>query len=315
MKILHTEIKKGSSTYLTLETARLHTHTKIEVPVLIERGKKPGPTLLLSAGIHGDEVNGVEIVRRAIKEKITKPECGTVIAIPVLNVLGFLNKTREFPDGKDLNRFFPGSKTGSLANQFAHTFMQEIVPHIDYCIDFHTGGSFRNNIPQIRVSRGNPELLELAEVFNPKYIVQAPVRDKSFRESATKLGKKVLLFEGGKALNFSKGVTEAGLQGIMRVMQHIGMRDFETAISPAKRESIFIVESLWQRARHSGLFHTFVKDGEYITKGQILGSISDPYGKVEYLIKAKQNAHIIGMSHSPIVMQGDALFHLGVEKE
>lgn len=315
MKILNKEIKAGSSTYLTLESARLHTGTKIEVPVLIERGKTDGPTLLISAGIHGDEVNGIEIVRRAIKEKITSPDCGTVIAVPVLNVLGFLNKTREFPDGKDLNRFFPGSKTGSLANHFAYTFMQEIVPHIDYCIDFHTGSADRNNTPQIRISRDNDELLTLAKAFNPKYVVLASNRDKSFRESATKLGKKVLLFEGGKSLNISTGVTESGLQGIMRVMQHIGMRNFETSISTPKREAIIIEESIWQRARNSGLFHTFAKDGEFINKGQIIGSISDPYGKNEYLIKAKFDSHIIGMNHSPIVTQGDALYHLGIEKQ
>ncbi len=313
MQILNTTIKLGSKNYLTLESARLHTRTRIEVPVIIERGKKKGPTLLLSAGIHGDEINGVDIVRRAIKDGITKPDCGTVISIPILNVFGFLNKTREFPDGKDLNRFFPGSKTGSLANQFAYTFMQEIIPHIDYCIDFHTGGAQRYNIPQIRVSKGNPELMELANVFNPSFIVMASNRDKSFRESATALGKKVLLFEGGKGLNFSPKVTQAGIQGIMRIMHHVGMRNFSNEIAPKTQEPIIITESTWQRAKHSGMFHTFVKDGEFIKRGQNIGTISDPFGRVQYRIKAKYDSYIIGMTHAPLVTEGDALYHLGMD--
>ncbi len=313
MRILDTEILPGKSAHLTLETVRLHTRTRIEVPVIIERGKQDGPTLLISAGIHGDEVNGVEIVRRAIQQNIIKPDYGTVIAVPVLNVFGFLNKSREFPDGKDLNRFFPGTKSGSLANQFAYSFMEEIVPHIDYCIDFHTGGADRFNTPQIRVSRGNKELVDLANAFNPTFVVMAPERDKSFRESATRLGKKVLLFEGGKALNFSARVTEAGIQGIMRIMNAIGMRDFSSSLVAPLKKPVVIRESQWQRARHSGMFHKYVKDGELITKGQVIGSISDPYGKLEYPIKALRKSYVIGLTHSPLVTQGDALYHLGWE--
>ena len=228
---------------------RLHTGTRITVPVIIERAEEDGPVLLISAGIHGDEMNGVEIVRKAISSKMLRPERGTVICVPVLNVFGFLNQTREFPDGKDLNRYFPGSQSGSLASQFAYSFMQEIVPHANFCIDFHTGGASRFNIPQIRISRNDEELLELAKAFHPEFIVFAKNRDKSFRESATKEGLKVLLFEGGKSLDFNEKVTQAGLNGIMRIMDKIGMRDYSTSITQNdQKDPIIIEDSYWHRA-------------------------------------------------------------------
>ncbi|WP_319479517.1 succinylglutamate desuccinylase/aspartoacylase family protein [uncultured Draconibacterium sp.] len=312
MKILNREIMPGESVQINLDTVRLHTRTRIDVPVIIERAKEDGPVLLIIAGIHGDEVNGVEIVRKAVSSNMLRPDKGTVICIPVLNVFGFLNQRREFPDGKDLNRYFPGSEKGSLASQFAATFMKEIVPHSNYCIDFHTGGSNRFNIPQIRISKNDETLLQLANAFHPQFIVYANNRDKSFRESATKEGLKVLLFEGGKSLDFNNAVTDAGLNGIMRLMHAIGMRDYATSINQNNlKDPIIIEQSYWHRARHSGLFRSFINGGEYIMKGHTLGSISDPFGEFEYQIKAKTNGHIIGLNYSPIVTEGDALYHIG----
>lgn len=309
--ILGEKIMPGQNIQLNLETVRLHTRTRIDVPILVYRAQEEGPVLLISSGIHGDEVNGVEIVRKAIASKMLLPEKGTVICVPLLNVFGFLNQTREFPDGKDLNRFFPGSASGSLASQFAYMFMKEIIPAAEYCIDFHTGASSRFNVPQIRISQNDPQLLELAKIFHPQFIVYAKNRDKSFRESATRLGKKVLLFEGGKALDFNHEVTEAGLNGIMRIMHFLGMRDYAAAIGLDNRPPITIKDTYWHRARHSGLFRSFVKGGEYIPKGYVMGSISDPFGHFEYLVKAKTNGYIIGINQSPIVTQGDALYHIG----
>lgn len=313
MKILNREILPGASVQLNLETARLHTRTRIEVPVIIERAKEDGPVLLISAGIHGDEVNGVEIARKALASQMLKPERGTVICVPVLNVFGFLNQSREFPDGKDLNRYFPGSQSGSLASQFAFAFMKEIVPHADYCIDLHTGGSKRFNTPQIRIARNDDSLLELARIFHPNFIVYANNRDKSFREAATKQGIKVLLFEGGKALNFNNDVTESGLAGIMRIMHHIGLRNYTTSIDRQEVTDPIIIEtSSWLRARHSGLFRSFINGGEYVLKGHKLGSISDPFGEFEYFVKAKNDGYIIGINQATIVTEGDALYHIGI---
>ncbi|MGD9931217.1 MAG: succinylglutamate desuccinylase/aspartoacylase family protein [Mangrovibacterium sp.] len=310
--MLDAEIKPGKKAVVILDTARLHTHNQIEVPVIIEHGKEAGPVLLLNAGIHGNEINGVEIVRNLIAKKLNKPQRGTVICIPALNVFGFLNQTREYPDGKDLNRMFPGAKNGSLASLFAWHIMNKVLPHVDYCIDFHTGGANRFNSSQIRISKGKPELLELAQVFNPRFIVYAPDRDKSFRQVATQLGKKVLLFEGGKSLDIHNRITMRGTTGIMRLMHHLGMRDFspELAAFP-HQEPIVINESTWIRARHGGMFRFHVKDGSKVEKGDIIGSISDPYGRFEHQVKMPEGGYIIGLNHAPIVYQGDALIHLG----
>ena len=315
MIILGSEILPGKRTIINLDLARLHTQTKVEIPVIVERSRQDGPVLFLNAGIHGNEVNGVEIIREIITKKINKPQRGTVICIPVLNVLGFLNQTREFPDGKDLNRVFPGSKAGSLASIFAYHLMHNILPHVDYCIDFHTGGANRFNSSQIRISKGDPELLELAKVFNPRFIVFAPDRERSFRQAATQVGKKVLLFEGGKSLDFHKRITMRGTKGVMRVMQHLGMRDFSKELANGDLiESIIIEQSSWIRARHGGLFRFHVKDGAKVEKGEVIGSISDPYGNLEYQVKMPASGHILGLNHAPIVYQGDALIHLGSTK-
>lgn len=315
MTILGTDIRPGKQTIINLDIARLHTRTKVEVPVIVERAKEDGPVLFLNAGIHGNEVNGVEIIREIISSKINKPQRGTVICIPVLNVFGFLNQTREFPDGKDLNRVFPGSKNGSLASIFAYHLMTNILPHIDYCIDFHTGGANRFNSSQIRISKDDPELLELAKIFNPRFIVFAPDRERSFRQAATKAGKKVLLFEGGKSLDFHKRITMRGTRGIKRVMHHLNMREFSSEFTNSEfSESVIIKQSAWIRARHGGLFRFHVKDGAKVEKGEIIGSISDPYGKFEHQVRMPSAGHVLALNHAPIVYQGDALVHLGSTK-
>ncbi len=312
--ILGEEIKPGQRKILNLDIARLHTHTKIEVPVIVERARKAGPVLLLNAGIHGNELNGIEIVRELLVKKYTKPEQGVVISIPTLNVFGFLNQSREFPDGKDLNRFFPGTKSGSLASIFAYHMMQEIMPHVDYCIDFHTGGARRFNSSQIRISRENPELLELAKVFNPRFIVYASQREKSFRQAAMMINKKVLLFEGGKALDFNQRITNKGVNGTLRLINHLGIRNFSEELKTnSYSKAIVIQKSSWLRAKYGGLFRFFVKDGTKVEKGDLIGVISDPYGRFESRVKIPESGHIIGINHAPIVYKGDAIVHLGFE--
>jgi len=312
--ILGEQINVGQKRILNLDIARLHTHTKVEIPVIVERAREDGPVLLLNAGIHGNELNGIEIVRELLSKKYTKPEKGMVISIPTLNVFGFLNQTREFPDGKDLNRSFPGSKNGSLASIFAYHMMKEIVPHIDYCIDFHTGGAQRFNTSQIRISKKDSDLLELAKVFNPRFIVFANEREKSFRQAATALGKKVLLFEGGKSLDFKERVTQRGVNGTLRIMHHLGMRDFSKELENGKiNGAIVIRKSMWLRAKQVGLFRFFVKDGSKVEKGDVIGTISDPYGRFEYKIRIPKSGYIIGLNHAPIVYKGDAILHLGFD--
>ncbi len=312
--ILGEEILPGTKRTLNLDIARLHTHSKIEVPVIVERAAADGPVLLLNAGTHGNELNGVEIVRELLARKFTRPDKGMVICIPTLNVFGFINQTREFPDGKDLNRLFPGTKNGSLAGTFAFHLMNEIVPHVDYCIDFHTGGARRFNSSQIRISKGDDELLQLARVFDPRFIVYAGQRDKSFRQAVSAAGKKVLVFEGGKTHDFNSRVTRRGVYGTLRLMHHLGIRDFSKELEEVKgNHAVVINDSVWIRASQGGLFRFFVKDGIKVEKGEVIGTISDPYGKFESKIKIPKTGHIIGLNHAPVVYKGDALLHLGFE--
>ncbi|NNJ56283.1 MAG: succinylglutamate desuccinylase/aspartoacylase family protein [Bacteroidia bacterium] len=316
LNILNQEIGYGR-TKLNLDIAKLHTGTRLEVPVIIERSKKPGPTLLLIAGIHGNEVNGVEIVRQIISAKYNKPTCGTVICIPVVNVFGFLNQKRQFPDGRDLNRVFPGSKKGSLASRFAYAIMQHIVPVVDYIIDYHTGGDSRFNYSQIRIDKNDNECLELAKIFGSRFILHSKNRDKSFRKSATDLGKKVLLFEGGRSLYLDKMVTKSAIEGTLKVMHHLKIRDFEEEIStmPTEENHHIITKSVWLRANRSGMYRKIPRLGQYVEKGQLIGTISDPYGNFEKPVKATTNGFIICSNQASLVNQGDALVHIGITED
>ena len=313
IEVLGHAISNGKGVQLNLDIAKLHTRTKIQVPIIVERAKKEGPTLLFTAGIHGNEINGIEIVRQLISKKYNKPECGMVICIPVVNVFGFLNQKRQFPDGRDLNRVFPGSSRGSLASRFAYHIIKEIAPLIDYCVDFHTGGDSRFNIPQIRVNDEDKESLKLAKVFRPQFIIQTGHRDKSFRQSLHKINKKVLLFEGGKSLDINDKVTKAGISGALRVMQHLGIRDFSNELESMEdkiKQPKIIKKSSWVRAKYSGMFHPFVRLGSKVKKGDVLGSISDPFGYFERNIKALYPGYVICINQSPIVNQGDGILHI-----
>ncbi|MCM4167460.1 N-alpha-acetyl-L-2,4-diaminobutyric acid deacetylase [Arenibacter antarcticus] len=316
MELLGQAILPGKGFLLNLDIAKLHTGTKIEVPIIVQRGKKPGPVLLITGGIHGNEINGVEIIRQLISKKYNRPDCGTVICIPVVNIFGFLNQTRQFPDGRDLNRVFPGSPRGSLASRFAYHIMKEIAPMVDYCIDYHTGAESRFNAPQTRVNKDDIESKELAKVFGAPFVVLANTREKSFREALANMGKKVLLFEGGKSLDINDRVTQSGISGALRVMDHLGMRSFAEELKSMEGRSlqpVTIESSQWVRAKYSGMFHPFIALGSHVKKGDLLGSVSDPFGNFERIIKAAANGHVICINQSPIVNQGDAIFHISQE--
>ena len=304
-------IPEGKQTVLDLDVAKLHTRTTVKVPVIIERSKNPGPVVLLLAGIHGDEINGVGIVREIIEQKINKPTCGTIICIPVFNVFGYLIQTREFPDGRDLNRMFPGSSNGSLASQFAYQFTKEIAPFVDYVIDFHTGGGERDNIAQIRCNIDDEKALELAKVFNPPMIVFSNNITKSLRDTLHNLGKTILLFEGGKSKELDANVINEGVNGTKNILIHLGLLEGEITV---KGNPIFVHKAKWLRASHSGMFKAMAKNGTFVKKKEVLGVIQDPFGEFKKKIFAPFNCHIFCINKTPIVNKGDALFHLSIEE-
>lgn len=313
LTILGEQIKPGESKEVNFDVANLHTSSSVNVPVIIERSKKPGPTVLFTAGIHGDEVNGVEIVRQLIAKGINKPKCGTVICMPVINIFGFINLKREFPDGRDLNRVFPGSTSGSLAGRVAYKLTNDIIPHVDFIIDFHTGGSGRFNAPQLRYSKDNRALNDLAKAFGAPFVLYSKNLSKSFRTTCYKLGKPLLLFEGGKSFHIDDIVTNSGVNGAKRVLKHLGMLKSTFKSSNPKKECVFINESKWQRAKFSGMFKATIAIGSLVKKNDVLGNITDPYGKFNYFVKAPNSGYIINVNESPIVYQGDALFHISTK--
>lgn len=317
LTILGEIIRPGESRTLNMEIAKLHTMTKLKIPVIIERSEIDGPTILFSAGLHGDEINGIEIVRQLIVQKINKPKIGTIICIPVINVFGFLNRSREFPDGRDMNRVFPGSKNGSLASRFAYYLLNGIIPNVDYCIDFHAGGACRFNAPQIRIVPNNPELKALADVFQSPFGLYSKNIAGSFRNSCDKLGVKMLLFEGGKSLDINEEITKEGIEGTKRFLNHFSMLNPKRKFSKPEKKTVYIERSTWIRAKTSGLFHGLTKTRNFVQKGEVLAKISDPYGKVEYKVKAPNSGYIINVNDAPIVYQGDAIFHIStaLEKE
>lgn len=315
IELLGETILPGESRTIDVEIAKLHTMTKLKIPVIIERSKNDGPTVLFSACLHGDEINGTEIVRQIIRKKVNKPKKGTIICIPIINIFGFINQTREFPDKRDLNRVFPGSKNGSLASRFAHFLVSEIIPKIDYAVDFHAGGASRFNAPQIRIAPNSPELKELAMVFNSPFTLYSKNIQGSFRNTSTKLGVKMLLFEGGKSLDLNEMITNDGYQGAKRFLHHLDMLNTSRELKTAKHKTIFIEKSTWIRANFSGLFHGLITVGSYVKKGDVLAMISDPFGKIEHKLKAPNDGFIINVNDAPIVYQGDAIFHISTKLE
>lgn len=313
LEILGEKIALGARAELSFGVPKLHSRNSVEVPVIVERAKKPGPTVLITAGIHGDEVNGVEIVRQLIAKGINKPVKGTIICIPVINIFGFIHMDREFPDGRDLNRAFPGSKKGSLASRVAHKLVTEILPVADLVLDFHTGGADRFNSPQVRIVKGDSLLDELASVFGAPFIIYSKNLKKSFRKTCYKLGIPLLLYEGGKSFYIDRVVTNTGVNGCKRILNHMGMLKKKFVVSTPKKQSVFIDKGSWLRASHSGMFKPSVKLSAYVNKGDVLGNITDPYGKFNHVVKASYSGYIFNVNESPLVYQGDALFHISTQ--
>jgi predicted deacylase len=315
LRIGEFDILPGEQRKIELPVAKLYTDADVSLPVHIIRAKKPGPTIFLSAAVHGDELNGIEIIRRLINEKKFKITKGTVIAVPMVNVYGVVNQSRYMPDRRDLNRCFPGSAKGSLAGRVAHIFLNEIVKHCDYGIDLHTGAIHRSNLPQIRADMSDETTKELAEVFGVPVILNANLVDGSLRESAVKNETKILLYEAGEALRFDEFSIRAGMKGILNVLQHLGMT---RKAPPSKKKKLvpFIANgSQWVRANASGIVHNIVNLGDQITKGQILAEIGSPYGAIFDSVKATRSGILIGKQNIPLVQEGEAMFHVAYFSE
>ena len=303
------KIEAGQSEVLQLHIARLPSGTVINLRVNVFRSKNPGPTLLVMGGVHGDEINGVEIVRRTIVEGLYDDlKAGSVIVIPLLNIYGFINFSRDASEGKDVNRSFPGSLSGSLASRVAATLAKKILPLVDFGVDFHTGGSSRYNYPQIRYSTGDARAEELARSFAAPYLINKPAIPKTLRKVAQSLGAPILIYEGGESLRLDGFSIIRGMKGLKRLMIAEGMMDGELSDASGV---IHFNKTTWLRAERSGIFQWSQQSGAKVYKGEPLGEITDPYGEHLTVVKSKRAGYIIGHNNAPVISQGDALFHIG----
>jgi len=310
VKIGEHRLRPGEFKEIVINIARLPSRTQIDTPIYAYRGLEDGPVLALTAGMHGDEINGMEIVRRILDVGHNRVKRGTVICMPIINIYGFLNYSREVPDGKDVNRSFPGSKNGSLASRVAYHLTHDVIPFIDYGIDFHTGGSMRTNYPQIRCVMSDEKNVELANAFHAPFTIDAPFRPHSIRQTAAKQGKNIIVYEGGESLRFDQHAIEEGVNGTLRLMKHINMIDW--APEP-KEENKIIWNSSWARAHHAGLFQSIIRCGDLVQKNQIIGTITDPFGEFKEEIKSPSTGYVVGLNNHPVVNAGDALLHIGMD--
>lgn len=312
MEILGQEIIEGKRNLVTMEVASLYTRTQIEIPLIIERSRRPGPRLLLLGGIHGDEVNGIEIIRRMLYSKQLKPEAGTIICVPIVNVMAFLNMNRKFADGRDLNRSFPGSNKGSLASQVAYSVTKKILPHADFVLDLHTGAGERFNYPQIRYDLTHEKNLELARAFNaPFTLLQSKAPRGSLRRVLNDRGTPVVIYEGGRSVTIDETVVETGVRGVLNVLDHLGIRPLKQENVRTPTRTIFLHENRWIRARNSGMFQPLVKNGTYVKKGELLAYVNGPFAQFQTKIKSPMDGYIFCVNQSSVVYLGDAIFHIG----
>ena len=301
-------VSPGETHRIDLPVVHLYTGTEMAIPVYVQRGKKPGPTMFVCAAIHGDELNGIEIISRLISSRALKSLRGTLIAVPVVNVYGVLEQSRYLPDRRDLNRSFPGSSKGSLAARMAHVFLDEIVSKCDYGIDLHTGAINRSNLPQIRANLDDEETRAMANAFGVPVLLNATLRDGSLRQAAADQGTRILLYEAGEALRFDEFCIRAGVKGILNVMRQLKM------LPPSRKqraiEPFVARRSGWLRATDSGIVNHKKALGDHVIRGELLATISNLYGEEVNRVNCNADGIIIGRQNIPLVQEGEAMYHI-----
>ncbi|WP_176582369.1 succinylglutamate desuccinylase/aspartoacylase family protein [Mariprofundus erugo] len=301
-------VRRGERQIIELPLPPLTTYTSLHMPVHVIRGRKNGPRLLVCAALHGDEINGVEIIRRLVTHPALAKMRGDLVAIPIVNVYGFIHQIRYLPDRRDLNRSFPGSETGSMAARLAALFLNEVVSKCTHGIDLHTAAIHRDNLPQVRACLNDPATCQMANAFPVSVLLDAALRPGTIREAAGKLGIPWIVYEAGEALRFDEVSIRAGVRGIVQVMREIGM------LSKRKINKPYVPQvasrSYWVRAPRSGIYRSILPMGAHVSRGDLLGLINDPYGGTDEKIHAPSSGIIIGRTNLPLVYEGDALCHI-----
>ncbi|QQD22143.1 succinylglutamate desuccinylase/aspartoacylase family protein [Venatoribacter cucullus] len=310
LEIAGVSIQPGETRKIELPVGRLYTDASVAMPIYVKRGRRAGPTLFISAAVHGDELNGIAIIQRLIASKALNSLRGTLIAVPVVNVYGVISHSRYLPDRRDLNRSFPGSKKGSLAARMANMFLEEIVSKCDYGIDFHTGAIHRSNLPQIRANLDDEETAAMARAFGVPVLLNSDVRDGSLRGCAAERGVKTLLYEAGEALRFDELCIRAGERGTINVLRHLGMLPKSRSRKTALIEPVVARTSAWERATDSGFVQYHKELGDRVKKQELLATIRDPFGTVLADVRSRYEGIIIGKQNIPLAQEGEAMFHI-----
>jgi len=314
-----TTIRAGERAWVDIPVTRQYTHNEIHLTTHVIHGRKAGPTLFVSAAIHGDEINGVEIIRRLLALSLVRRLRGTLIAVPVVNLHGFISTSRYLPDGRDLNRSFPGSNQGSLASRLASILMEEVVGQATHGIDLHTGAQHRSNLPQIRANLDDAATASLARAFGVPVLINSRLRDGSLRESAADRGIPMLVYEGGESLRYDEWAIRPAVRGIVDTMRAIGMLPERASKSKStgqpmrrvKARDPFVARSnRWVRAPVSGVLRASAELGRSVAAGDLLGVICDPFGQLDHPIYAQRAGLVIGRTRLPLVNEGDGIYHI-----
>jgi len=309
IEIAGTRVAPGTRQTIDIPAALLYTHAPVTLPVHVVHGRRSGPTLLVNAAIHGDEINGVEVIRRLLQSPLLARLRGTLLAVPIVHVFGFTDRSRYLPDRRDLNRAFPGTERGSLAGRLAYLFRTQLLDHASHVVDLHTGAIHRENLPQIRANLDDEGSEAMAQTFGTPVIVNTPLIEGSLRRTCQDKGKPVITYEAGEALRFEENAIKAGVNGVTRVMRSLGM----AAASRSRRQrnrSYVANSSSWVRGEQDGIFRAIVPLGAHVTDGQALGFIADPFGEREITVTAVGAGIVIGRNNLPLVHEGEALFHI-----
>lgn len=307
-QLASSSVPAGSRAIVDIPFGKLYTHTELNIGAHVIHGRQAGPVLLVTAALHGDEINGVEICRRLLKLPRLSRLKGTLIVVPIVNTYGFVQQSRYLPDRRDLNRSFPGSEKGSLGSRMAWQFTDKILKKCTHAIDLHTGAIHRSNLPQVRASAKDKTALKMAEAFNAPVIIKAASRDGTMRGTANDLSIPILLYEAGEALRFDEQSIKIGVRGILNVMADLGM--LTVAGRKTATRSLFSKKSSWIRAEHDGIARYYIGLGQTVKFGDLLAHIYSPYSDFEVAVTATMEGIVIGRNNLPLVNEGEALFHI-----
>ncbi len=309
-EIAGVKVQAGSRQTVEVPVAKLYTHTPLHIPVEVVHGRRGGPVMMVCGAIHGDEINGVEIIRRVLKNSTLRHLRGTLLAVPIVNIMGFVQRTRYLPDRRDLNRCFPGTEAGSLGGRIAYLIRTQIMEHVTHIIDLHTGAIHRFNLPQIRAELKHPETIRMAEAFGAPIVINAGLRDGSLRAYADSQDIPVITFEGGEALRFDEVVITSGVKGVVRVMRELEMIPAKKGPKAPKKRSETAANSQWVRANIDGIMRPVARLGQKVRKGQRLAMVADPFGETEVAVTSPWSGIVICVNNLPLVNEGEAIYHI-----